>query len=402
MQFDFDTMLDRVGKDAMALEALGMPGGFAPGTPKDGFSPLPMWVADMNFATAPAITRAIIERAQHPAFGYYFPSDAYFESIIAWHGKRHGLTGLEPQHIGYENGVLGGLASALGAFTSPGEKVLLATPTYVGFQGCIKRAGRTMERSPLVRDDADVWRMDFADMERRIVDNGIRLAIMCSPYNPCGRVWERGELEAAAQLFEKHGIIVVADEIWHDLVRPGVVHTPFQSVSDYARTRTIALHAPSKTFNLAGLVGSYHIMFDDDLRARLETQGQSTCYNDMNVLSMHALIGAYSEEGAAWVDELVQVLAGNIDAVCDYVDATEGLEAFRPQGTYMIFVDCTRWCADHGWTIDQLEQALWDVGVAVQDGRMFGGACHIRMNVALPAAKVREAIERIDRLVLNG
>ena len=400
MQFDFDTMLDRVGKDAMAVEALGTTGGFAPGAPKEGFTPIPMWVADMNFATAPSVTRAIVERAKHPAYGYFYASDAYFEGIINWHEKRHGLCGVEPKHIGYQNGVLGGLASALGAFTSPGDKVLVASPTYIGFSNCITRTGRYLERSPLVRDASGIWRMDLADMERRIVENNITLAVLCSPFNPCGRIWERAELEAVAELYEKYNLVVVADEIWHDLVRPGIEHIPFQTINDFTRNRTIALHAPSKTFNLAGLIGSYHIVFDDYLRKRLESQSHSTYYNDMNVLSMHALIGGYSEEGAAWVDELNQVLASNVDTVCDFIEATPGLEAFKPQGTYMIFVDCTGWCTEHGITIDQFERALWDVGVAVQDGRMFGGPCHIRMNVALPPTKVREAIERIQEHVL--
>ena len=402
MQFDFETMLDRTGKDAMAIEALGTPGGFAPGAPKDGFSPIPMWVADMNFATAPSVVRAIVERAQHPAFGYFFPSDAYFRSIIEWHEKRHGLTGLEEKHIGYQNGVLGGLASALGAFSSPGDRILVASPTYIGFRNCITRTGRYLERSPLTRDDDGTWRLNLEDMERRIVENNIGLAVFCSPFNPCGRVWERRELEQVAALFEKYELVVVADEIWHDLVLPGNEHIPFQSVNDYTRNRTIALHAPSKTFNLAGLIGSYHIVFNDYLRKRLVNQSHSTYYNDMNVLSMHALIGGYSPEGAAWVDELQQVIARNVDTVCAFIDETPGLEAFHPQGTYMVFVDCTQWCTEHETDIDSLERAMWDVGVAVQDGRMFNGPCHIRMNVALPHAKVEEALSRLNTHVFKG
>lgn len=395
MQFDFETMLDRQGKDAMAVESLGMPGGFAPAAPKDGYDAIPMWVADMNFPTAPAVTRAIVERAEHPAYGYFMPSKAYFDAIIGWHEKRHGVTGLLPEHIGYQNGVLGGVASALGAFSAPGDKVLVNSPTYIGFTHAIERCGRFLERSPLVRDEAGVWRMDYEDMARRIEDNNISVAVLCSPYNPCGRVWERWELERAAEVFEAHDVTVVADEIWSDLILGDNVHIPFHTVSEDARMRTITLCAPSKTFNLAGLIGSYDIVFNPRMHERLYAQGRTSYYNDMNVLSMHALIGGYSVEGAAWVDELRLVLGENAALVCDFIDATPGLEAFRPQGTYMIYVDCTQWCELHGKTIDELEHALWDVGVTIQDGRMFGGPCHIRMNVALPRRKVEEALARM-------
>ena len=395
MRFDFDTMLDRVGKDAMAVELLGKAGSFAPGAPKPGYDAIPMWVADMNFPTAPSVIDAIVERAHHPAFGYFMPPDAYYEAIVNWHERRHGVKGLRPEHIGYQNGVLGGVASACGAFTSPGDRVLVNSPTYIGFTHAIERCGRFLEHSPLVRDDAGVWRMDYEDMDRRIREHDISLAVLCSPYNPCGRVWERAELERAARVFAANDVVVVADEIWSDLVLDGHEHIPFHTISEDARMRTVTLNAPSKTFNLAGLIGSYDITFSKRLRERLYAQGRTSYYNDMNVLSMHALIGGYSDEGAEWVDELVQVLGENVSFACDFIDATEGLEAFHPQGTYMIFVDCSGWCASHGKTIDELEHALWDVGVAVQDGRMFGGPCHIRMNVALPHAKVREAISRM-------
>ena len=399
MQFDFTTMLDRVGKDAIAIEMLGMPGGFAPGAPKPGYDAIPMWVADMNFPTAPSVVRAILERAEHPAFGYFMPTKAYYDAIIGWHERRHGVTGIAPEHIGYQNGVLGGLASACGAFTSPGDHVLVNSPTYIGFEHAIERCGRFLERSPLVRDDEGVWRMDYDDMDRRIREQHISLAVLCSPFNPCGRVWERWELERAAEVFERNDVVVVADEIWSDLVFGDNVHIPFHTVCEDARMRTVTFNAPSTTFNLAGLIGSYDIVFNRRLRERLYAQSRTSYYNDMNVLSMHALIGGYSDEGSAWVDELRKVLACNVGLACDFIDAQPGLEAFRPQGTYMIYVDCSEWCAAHGKTIDELEHAFWDVGVAVQDGRMFGGPCHVRMNVALPEAKVREALGRMTEVL---
>ena len=274
MRFDFETMLDRAGHDAMAIDALGTPRGFAPGAPLPGYDPLPMWVADMSFPTAPAITKVITERVQHPAFGYYRPSDAYFEAILGWHERRHGATDLSREFIGYQNGVLGGVASACAAFTEPGDGVLVNSPAYIGFDHAIANCGRRTVYSPLVRDKAGVWRMDYEDMDRRIREEGIKLAVLCSPQNPCGRVWERAELEQAAAVFAANDIVVVADEIWSDLVWEGHTHIPFYAVSEDARMRSICLYAPTKTFNLAGLVGSYDITANPELPMRCAKRQQ--------------------------------------------------------------------------------------------------------------------------------
>ena len=183
----------------------------------------------------------------------------------------------------------------------------------------------------------------------------------------------------------------------------GYKHIPTQSVSDWARQNTVAVYAPSKTFNLAGLVGSYHIIYNKYLRDRVVAKSSKPHYNDMNVLSMHALIGAYKPEGYEWVDELRQVITGNVDYACEYIRTHfEGVEVSRPQGTYMLFLDCTQWCEKHGKTIDELEKAGWDVGVAWQDGRMFHGPCAIRMNLALPLSRVKEAFDRLDKYVFNA
>ena len=402
MTFDFDTMLERAGHDALAVEALGALDGFAPSAPREGYDAIPMWVADMSFPTAPAVVHAIVERAEHPAFGYYQPPREYYDAIIGWQRDRHGVQGLERAHIGYQNGVLGGLTSALSAFTEPGEAVLAHSPTYIGFIHTIADAGRRLVRSPLVRDADGTWRMDYADMAEKIERMGIKLAVMCSPHNPCGRVWEREELQRAAEVFEAHDVIVVADEIWSDIVFEGHRHIPFVEVSPAARERTIMLAAPSKTFSLAGLIGSYDIVFNPELRERLHAASKASGYNSMNVLSMHALLGAYGADGAAWADELVRVLERNVATTCDLIDRTPGLEAARPQGTYMVFVDCSEWCESHDTTLDALLHALWDVGVAVQDGRSFGGRCHIRMNVALPAHKLAEALGRMEGVLGGG
>ena len=400
MKYDFTTRMDRRGKDAIAVDGLGT--GFAPAAPKEGFDAIPMWVADMNFPTVPTIPQAIIARAQHPAYGYFDPSKAYYDAILNWQYTRNGVTGLEPKHIGYENGVLGGVLSALNCVCSRGDKVLVHSPTYIGFTRSLENNGYDIVHSPLVKDENGVWRMDYADMEQHLKNEKIHAAILCSPHNPCGRVWEREELEQAMELFRKYDVFVVSDEIWSDILLNGHTHIPTQSISEDARQRTAALYAPSKTFNLAGLVGSYHIVYNNWWRERIEKESSLSHYNAMNVLSMHALVGGYSPEGQAWLDELREVLSGNVNFACAYIaDHFEGVTVTKPEGTYMLFVDCTGWCKAHGKTIGELEHALWDVGVAVQDGTMFHGPCHLRMNLASPRSRIEEAFRRMDEYVFN-
>ena len=400
MKYDFTSILDRRGRDALAVDGLGSMPGFAPSRPKEGFDLIPMWVADMNFPAVPTIPQAIAARVQHTAYGYFQPPAEYLDAIISWQEDRNGVTGLTKECIGYENGVLGGVLSALGAVCSQGDEVLVHSPTYVGFTSSLENRGYRIVHSPLSRDGEGIWRMDFADMEKKLVEHQIHAAILCSPHNPCGRVWERWELERAMELFRKHNVFVVSDEIWSDLVLGGHKHIPTQSVSEDARRRTAALYAPSKTFNLAGLVGSYRIVYDPWLRARVERESSLSHYNNMNVLSMHALMGAYSPEGREWVDELRQVLTGNVDYAVAFIrEHFQGVDVTKPQGTYMLFLDCTEWCARHGKTIDEVLQAGWDVGVAWQDGRPFHGPCHIRVNLALPLSRVKEAMERLKEYV---
>lgn len=404
MTFDFTTQIDktRAGHDALALDAVGAPGDMAPGKPDEGFDEIPMWVADMNFPTLPTITDAIIARAQEPHFGYFSPRDEYFASIIDWQKKRNGVEGLESKHIGYENGVLGGVVSTLASFMEPGDAVLLHSPTYIGFTHCISDNGFKIVYSPLKLDEQGVWRMDFEDMEQKLRDNKIHAAVFCSPHNPTGRVWEPEEISRAMELYAKYDCVVVSDEIWSDIIMPGHKHTPTQSVSEDARMRTVALYAPSKTFSLAGLIGSYHIIYNDYLRDRVRARSSKCHYNSMNVLSMHALIGAYKPEGHAWTDELNQVLSENIDFAYEHICSLyEGIELAKPEGTYMLFLDCTKYCEAHGMTLDELLQAGWRVGVGWQDGRPFHGPCHIRMNLALPTERVKEAFARLDEYVFG-
>ena len=399
MKYDFTSIPDRHGKDALAVDGLGKRPA-APDAPEEGFDAIPMWIADMNFATAPSVIRALEERIRHPLFGYFTPTEEYYSAIIRWQETRNGVTGLRNEQIGYENGVLGGVVSALNVMCSRGDSVLVHSPTYIGFTGVLNNNGYRIVHSPLVRDEKGVWRMDYEDMERKLRENRIHAAIFCSPHNPCGRVWEREELEQAFALFKKYDVGVISDEIWSDILLSGHRHIPSQTVSEDAAERTVALYAPSKTFNLAGLIGSYHIIRNDRLRSRVEKESSLCHYNDMNILSMHALIGAYSDEGREWTDELCSVLTENVHYAVDYIRTYfRGVSVFEPEGTYMLFLDCEAWCREHGCTLEELEKKAWRVGVAWQDGAMFNGPYSVRMNLALPMSRLKEAMDRLNRFV---
>ncbi len=401
MKYDFTSHINRHGFDSVAVDSIGgTVWGIEPGAASEGYDEIPMWVADMNFATCPAVTRAIQSRVQHPLFGYFVPRDEYYASIIKWQTEGNGYDNLSREDIGYENGVHGGICSALSVLTRPRDTVLLHSPAYVGFIGDLKQLGRHPSYSPLVKDEDDIWRMDFEDMERRIREEDIHLAIFCSPHNPTGRVWEKWELERAMELFERYDVTVISDEIWSDIIFAGHKHIPTQMVSEDAAMRTISFYAPSKTFNLAGLIGSYHIIRNPKLRRMLRGYERSLCYNEMNILSMYALMGAYSEEGREWVEELCEVLEDNCKYAVDFInEELPGCTAAIPQGTYMIFMDVSEYARAHDMTMDEILDAGWRVGVAYQDGRQFKGKMSIRLNCALPKDRIEEAMRRLKELV---
>lgn len=396
MKYDFTTILDRRGKDSLAADKIPFEGLSV----DPGFSPIPMWIADMSFVTAPPVMEALYKRLEMPNFGYFPLPKEYFARIICWQRERNGVEGLLPEHIGYENGVLGGVSAALQAFTAPGEKILVHSPTYVGFTHTFEDTGRVAVHSPLKRDEAGVWRMDYADMDRKLKEHSIHMAIFCSPHNPCGRVWERWEIEKAMEVYAANDCLVISDEIWSDIIMPGHRHIPTQSVSADARERTIAFYAPSKTFSLAGLVGSYHIIYNKYLRDRVVTQSRLSHYNDCNVLSVHALIGAFSPEGAEWTDEMIAVVDGNLGYACDFINAHfPGVKVMRPQGTYMLFLDCGDWCRQHGVSIQELQARGVRCGVIWQNGEAFFHPDSIRMNFALPHSLAVEAMDRLEKYV---
>ena len=407
MKYDFEAIIERHGQDALAVDrpaqhrAAGA--GYFSVPVKEGFDIIPMWVADMNYAVAPSIPRAIKKRMEHPVYGYFEPRKEYYDAIIKWQTERNHVEGLTAECIGYENGVLGGVVSAAGILCSAGDKILVNSPTYVGFMHSLCNVGYELVHSPMVLDENNVWRMDYEDMEKKIVEQQTHTAILCNPHNPTGRAWERWEIEKAMELYKKHDVYVISDEIWSDLYLADHHHIPTQTISEDAKMRTIAFYSPSKTFNLAGLIGSYHIVYNKRLRDRLRKEGSLSHYNSMNVLSMYALMGAYEPEGVEWLEELLEVLTKNADYACDFIEKNwKGVNVSRPQATYMLFIDCEEWCKEHGKTMDELENAGLEIGVLWQDGREFHGEYSIRLNLALPFARVQEAFERLDKYVFNA
>ena len=391
MKYDFTTVLDRSGRDCLAADKIPFPGLRV----DEGFDVIPMWIADMAFPTAPPVMDAIRKRLELPNFGYFPLSKEYYDAILDWQRRRNGVTELRPEHIGYENGVLGGVSSAIQAFTAPGDKILVHSPTYVGFTHTLDDTGRPAVHSPLVRDEQGIWRMDYEDMDRKLKENKIHFAIFCSPHNPCGRVWERWEIEKAMEVYAANDCIVISDEIWSDIILPGHRHIPTQSVSADAKERVIAFYAPSKTFSLAGLVGSYHIIYNDYLRARVQRRGVLSHYNDPNILSMHALIGGY-RDGEDWVEEMISVIDGNVRLACDFIEANfPGVSVMRPEGTYMLYLDCGEWCREHGVPIAELQARGVRCGVVWQNGEDFFWPDTIRVNLALPRARLEEALRRL-------
>ena len=397
MPYDFTTMLDRRGRDSIAADYIPIPGASV----RKGVEPIPMWVADMSFPVAPAILEAMQRRLDFPSLGYFPLPPAYYDAIISWQRRRNGVEGLTAEAIGYENGVLGGVSTAIQMLTAPGEKILLHAPTYVGFTHVLEDAGRTAVHSALRQDEHGVWRMDFADMEQKLREEKIHLAIFCSPHNPTGRVWERWEIEQAMALYAKYDCTVISDEIWSDILMPGHRHIPTQSVSEDAKRRTLAFYAPSKTFSLAGLVGSYHIVYDAALRDRLRRRSAVSHYNSPNILSVYALIAGY-DKCEDWVDEMCRVIDANHAFACGHIERCwPGVTVMRPQGTYMLFLDCGAWCDENATAFPALLRRGVEAGVIWQNGEDFFAPRSIRLNLALPAEKLKEAFARLDTIFIK-
>ena len=301
--------------------------------------------------------------------------------------------------IGITLGVVPALSALVRLFTPDGSKVLIQTPVYSEFYDVTEAWNRTVVENQLVEKDGK-WTIDWADFEAKLPQ--VSMFLLCSPHNPLGIVWTREELTRMAGLCRKHNVFLVSDEIHSDLVFHGKKHIPTASLSPETAAQVITCISGTKTFNLAGLIGSYHIIYNPYLRDRVRKQAELSHYNSMNVLSMHALIGAYQPEGHEWVDELRHVLTENVEYAYSYIlDHFSGVELAKPEGTYMLYLDCEKFCQEHDMSMDELIRAGIRVGVIWQDGRPFHRPYAIRLNLALPHSQVAEAMARLDKYVFN-
>ncbi len=388
----FDTVWDRWSNDAIKWDLTKLEG--SPFYTKvDKEDVIPMWVADMDFATAPSVVAALKERVEHPLYGYFSLPDSYVDAVSSWQESRFGVQGIKRDNIMYQNSVLGGLASFIYAYTQAGDNVLINQTTYTGFQGTVKAAGRFLVYSELKQDENGIYRLDLEDMEAKIIANNIPAFIFCSPHNPTGRVWTKEEIQSVVDLCHKHDVMILSDEIWADFIVDKVSkHIPTQSVSDVAKKITMALYAPSKTFNLAGLVGAYSIIYCPKMNRMITKVAASSHYNMLNVFSVHALIGAY-EGGAEYVDEMNKYIRKNQEDLADFfLNKCKGIKTSLPQGTYLLWVDTK----DTGMDIQDILDKLREVGIIVNDGRTFHGKTHLRFNCACPNSLIQKAINKME------
>lgn len=379
--FDFTTPIDRRGSGAAK---------YGPHPKFPDADVLPFWVADMDFAVAPAIRDALQAKLDHGIFGYEGASDAYRAAVTGWFARRFGWRP-DPKHITTTPGVVFAVATAIRAFTEPGDAVLIQNPVYFPFAGLVKNNGRTLVETTLVLRDGH-YAIDFAEFERQIEANDVKLFVLCSPHNPTGRVWTREELSRMAEICAAHGVIVFADEIHCDFVYPGHTHTPFASLSPEAATIAAVGTAPSKTFNLAGLQGSNIFIADDTLRRRYQAELAAQGYGAPNNLAMAATVAAYNA-GEPWLAALLAHLAGNIAALREALADTP-IRLIEPEGTYLMWLDCRAL----NLTDDALEAFfVKDAGLWLNAGITFGsaGAGFMRMNLACPRATLDAGLKRL-------
>lgn len=386
MKYDFDTIVPRRGTNSYKWDS-------APGP-----DILPMWVADMDFRTAPAVTEVLKKRAEHGIFGYTRVPDSYYDAVINWFDRRHGWK-IERDWMIYTTGVVPAISAIIKALTVPGDRVLVQTPVYNCFFSSIRNNRCEVVDSPLRYEDG-VYTMDFDDLERKAADPAVKLMLLCNPHNPAGRVWTREELQRVAAICRKHGVLVVADEIHCELVYPGHVYTPFASLSQEALVGSVTCVSPSKAFNLAGIQIANIIAADDSVRRKIDRAININEVCDVNCFAVDALTAAY-EQGGEWLDELVAYLAGNDAALRGWM--AEHLPMFHVlplEGTYLVWIDC----APLNMSSRRVAELLLEQGrIMVNDGDMYGETegCFIRLNIACPRQVMLEGLERI-RATLQG
>ena len=391
-KYNFEEVIDRRNTGAMKYDALQELFGCKDATP--------LWIADMEFAVCPEITRAMNDRFSHAVYGYSCPSDGYWQSIIDWLGRRHGLT-VERGDLAFVPGVVRGIAYAINYFTNPGDGIVIQPPVYHPFRLVSEGNGRKVIENPLIESGDDAfYRMDLEGLERIFIEQKPKMMILCNPHNPVGIQWDENTLREVARLARKYGVIVVSDEIHGDLMLGGRRHVPFASVSEDAAAVSVTFGAPSKTFNIPGLVSSWMIVRNPEIRDGFYHWMEVNEFSSPFFTATIPTEAAY-RFGEQWLDELLEYIEGNIDAAVDYVDRyLPMLKAIRPQASFLIWLDCRAL----GLSQAELERFFIDkAGLALNSGTMFGsqGQGFMRMNVALPRQSLLRALDAL-RAALNA
>lgn len=380
MNDNFDPLITRRGTNAIKWDA----------ATEDNM--LPMWVADMDFRTAPAVIKALEARAQHGIFGYTQVPPDFYAAIVNWFSRRHGFT-LNPQHLLYTTGVVPALSAVVRALTQPGEKVIVQTPVYNCFFSSVRNQGCEIITNPL-RRQGDTYTINFDDLEQKAADPQTRLLLLCNPHNPVGRVWKPVELLRIGEICLQHNVTVIADEIHGDLVQPGFRYTPFASVSERFMQNAITCMSPSKAFNLAGLqVAAIHTA-NDDMRQKIDKILNIHEVCEINPFAVEALIAAWNH-GETWLDALNLYLHDNF--ACLKAFFHQHLPAFPViplEGTYLAWIDCRALsCSSAEITaLLKAEEKLW-----VNEGTIYGeeGEHFIRLNFACPRARLLDGLNKI-------
>lgn len=381
MKYDFDKTIDRRATNSYKWDS-------AP----EGV--LPMWVADMDFRTASAIIDALQKRVAHGIFGYTRVPDAYYDAVTSWFSRRHGWN-IDREWIIYTSGVVPAVSAVIKALTVPGDKVIVQTPVYNCFFSSIRNNGCEIVSNPL-RRTADTYEMDFDALERCAADPRAKVMLLCNPHNPAGRVWTPDELTRLGNICLRNGVTVVADEIHCELVYQGFKYTPFASLSDAFLHRSVTCVSPSKAFNIAGLQIANIVAFDNDLRSRIDKAININEVCDVNPFGVAATIAAYNE-GEEWLNQLVDYLHGNYEAMAEF--CRRELPEFpitRLEGTYLVWMDCS----SLGMPSDALEHALLDdARLWLNAGTMYGAEGYIRWNIACPRSVMLDGLNRFLNFV---
>lgn len=395
MPFDFDEIIDRENTHSVKWDYHNH-GGFAAWDKTYGHHGadrvLPMWVADMDFRCPPVVTEALGRLAAHGIFGYSAKTDDYVEAVCGWFRERQGWD-VQGDWLITAPGVVPTLNVIVRAFTEPGDRVIVQRPVYYPFFRVTHNNGCEVVSNTLILEDG-AYRMDLDDLEEKARDPKAKLLILCSPHNPIGKVWDRADLTAVAEICARHGVIVVADEIHGDLMFPGVSFTPFATLGDTAAQNTIVCTAPSKTFNLAGLHTSNIFIPNADLRARFAETYAAHALPGMNPFGIAATMAAY-RGGAEWLDAAMAYIAGNADRLISFFgQEVPEIKAIRPEGTYLQWFDCRALGLDK----DALEDLMLNKAkVYFDEGYIFGeeGEGFERINLACPRSTLDEALVRI-------